>query len=85
MTFRRPTPTGSGLKSAERHFRQQRQAYIVTGAHAPYMCIWVQLKMAADASAHGVGAAISHVLPNGEEKPITFALRMTSAESTYIY
>lgn len=31
------------------------------------------MKMAADASANGVGDVISHVLPDGTEKPIAFA------------
>lgn len=37
------------------------------------------VRMAADASAYGIGAVISHVLLNGEEKPIAFASRTLSA------
>ncbi len=35
----------------------------------------VPMRMAADASSHGVGAVISHVFLNGEEKPIAYAPR----------
>ena len=42
------------------------------------------LKIACDALPYGVGAVISHVMENGEEKPIAFAsCTLTEAESKY--
>ena len=31
------------------------------------------VRLAGDASTYGIGAVISHVFPNGEERPIAFA------------
>ena len=42
------------------------------------------MKMAADASAYGVGAVIPHVYPNGNERPVAFASRtLTKSEKNY--
>ena len=38
----------------------------------------------ADASAYGIGAEISHIFPNGEERPIAFSSRtLSNAERGY--
>ena len=42
------------------------------------------IKLAGDASAYGVGAVISHVFPNGKERPVAFASRtLSTSERNY--
>jgi hypothetical protein len=42
------------------------------------------IRLAADASAYGIGAVLSHVLPTGEEKPVAFVSRtLSSSEKNY--
>lgn len=37
------------------------------------------IRMAADASAYGIGTVIAHVFPDGSKQPIAFASRTLSA------
>ena len=42
------------------------------------------LRLASDASPYGLGAVMSHIMPNGDERPVAFISRvLTKAEANY--
>ena len=64
-------------------FRRAKEALISSQVLAHYDP-QLPVKLAADASAYGIGAVISHQYPDGTERPIAFASRtLTSSERNY--
>ena len=64
-------------------FEQAKQSLTSSSVLAHYDPS-LPIRMAADASAYGVGAVISHVMPDNTEHPIAYASRtLTSAEQNY--
>ena len=64
-------------------FRRAKEALVSSNVLAHYDP-QLPLKMAADASAYGIGAVISHQYQDGTERPIAFASRtLTSSERNY--
>ena len=69
MTFYDQASLGSGQRSA---FSKAKEAISSTAVLVHYDPK-LPLTLAGDASACGIGAVISHILPDGTEKPIAFA------------
>ena len=64
-------------------FKQAKESLVSSKVLAHYDAK-LPIKLAADASAYGVGAVISHVYPDGSEHPVAFASRtLTAAEQNY--
>ena len=63
---------------------QEAKVQITSAAVLTHYDPTLPITMAADASAYGVGAVISHVFPDGSERPIAFASRsLTASEKNY--
>ena len=57
---------------------------LVSSAVLTHYSLDLPIVLACDASPYGIGAVISHVFPNGEEKPIAFASRtLNKSEKNY--
>ena len=64
-------------------FRQAKEAISSTAVLVHYDPK-LPLTLAGDASANGIGAVISHILPDGSKKPIAFASRsLSTSERNY--
>ena len=70
-------------KECAKAFQQAKQSLVSSKVLAHYDAK-LPIKLAADASAYGIGAVISHVYPDGSERPVAFASRtLTYAERNY--
>lgn len=61
----------------EQSFKAAKEALLSTSVLAHYDPS-LPLKLAGDASPYGIGAVISHTMPDGSERPIAFASRTLS-------
>ena len=67
----------------EQSFKAAKEALLSTSVLAHYDPS-LPLKLAGDASPYGIGAVISHTMPDGSERPIAFASRtLSNSERNY--
>ena len=79
----RPSKPWRWTAECDRAFRQAKEANSSTAVLAHYDPK-LPLTLAGDASAYGIGAVISHILPDGSEEPIAFASRsLSTSERNY--
>jgi len=70
-------------KQCEEAFEKVKQDLVSENVLAHYD-INLPLKLACDASQTGLGSVLSHIMPNGDERPIAFASRtLNKAETNY--
>ena len=76
-------PYGYWNQECENAFQQLKQKLVSAEVLVHYDPS-LPLRLACDASAYGVGAVISHVFPNGDERPVAYASRtLTPSERNY--
>ena len=72
------------LEFQEREFFQNIKDLICSDKVLCHYDAQLPLKLATDASPYGIGFVLSHVFPNGPERPIPFASRtLNQAEKGY--
>ena len=78
-----PPPRISRSATGDRAFTSAKEKLVSSTVLAHYDTT-LPIKLAADASAYGVGAVISHVYRDSSERPVAFASRtLTSSERNY--
>ena len=71
-------------KDCANAFKQAKKQLSSTAVLAHYNNPKLPLRLAGDASSYGIGAVISHILPDGSERPISYASRtLSSSERNY--
>ena len=70
-------------KECDKAFIKAKQCLVMAPVLAHYNPN-MPIRFAADASAYGIGAVISHIFPDGTERPVAFASRtLTVTERNY--
>ena len=70
-------------KECDKAFTKAKQCLVMAPVLAHYNPN-LPIRLAADASAYGIGAVISHIFPDGTERPVAFASRtLTATERNY--
>ena len=79
----RPSKPWKWTKQCDKAFSKAKEAIFSTAVLVHYDPK-LPLTLAGDASAYGIGAVISHILPDGTEKPIAFASHsLSTSERNY--
>ena len=70
-------------EECEKSFERLKES-LVSAQVLMHYDVSLLVRLACDASAYGIGAVISHVLPSGEERPVAYASRsLSKAEVNY--
>ena len=84
MSLRNAISIWSWSTTCEKAFQSAKQQLVAAPVLAHYNPK-MPIVLAADASAYGIGAVISHRLPDGSERPVAFASRtLSDSEKNYL-